>query len=247
MKVAVYTCVTNGYDVILAPKAFTEGVDYLCFNDGSILVPAGWSDIKLFDQYSGRDANRYIKILPHLNADLSEYDLTIYVDGSIEVVGDLTKLIKEVSESSSEIFLYEHPRRSCVYQEARACIEGMKAPIFATSHLLSKFRKEGMPKNSGLFEGGVIVRKKSNDINSLMQAWWNAYQSGVKRDQLALVYAMFKSGMAVQSLGLPDHRITRKYFRCREGHKGDFFRRYFIWLVWRPLVGALIDLKIINL
>jgi Protein of unknown function (DUF616) len=247
MKVAVYTCITNGYDTILAPKFINKGVDYLCFNDGSIRVPAGWSNIKLSDQYSDRDANRYIKILPHLNADLSEYDLTIYVDGSIGVVGDLTKLIQEVSESSGEIFLYEHPRRSCVYQEARACIEGMKAPILATSQLLNKFRKEGIPKNSGLFEGGVIVRKKSNAVNSLMLAWWDAYLSSVKRDQLALVYAIFKSRIAVQSLGLPDHRITQEYFMCREGHKGDFFRRHFAWWVWRPVVGALIDLRLINL
>lgn len=247
MKIALYTCVTSGYDLI-SPIVFkTPGVDYLCFNDGSIRVSDGWSDIKISDEYAGRDANRYIKILPHLDSRLADYDLTIYVDGSIEIMGNLMPLIQWVTDSSGEIFLYEHPRRSCVYQEARACIEGMKAPIFATSRLIRKFRTEGVPEHSGLFEGGVIVRKKSNQVNRLMLAWWNAYLASVKRDQLALVYAMWKSEISIKSLGLSDHRISQKYFRCRVGHRGDFLRRHFAWWVWRPVVGALINLGFIQL
>lgn len=247
MNVAVYTCVTNGYDEVLPPATITAGVDYLCFNDGSIRVPAGWSDLKITVNYSDRDANRYVKILPHLNACLARYDLTIYVDGSIEIVGDLTALIQQVAVSSGNIFLYEHPRRSCVYQEARACVEGMKAPILATSQLLKRFQEEGMPRNLGLFEGGVIIRKKSDELNKLMLAWWNVYQSSVKRDQLALIYAMWKNEMTVQSLGLPDHRTSQNYFRCRVGHQGDFFLRHFAWWVWRPVIGALIQLRLIDL
>ena len=247
MKVAVYTCVTNGYDVVSAPTTKAVGVDYLCFNDGSIRVPRDWEDIQITKDYSGKDANRYIKILPHLNARLAEYDLTVYVDGAIEVVGDLTTLIQQVVAASGEVFLYKHPRRSCVYLEARACIEGMKAPIKATSQLMNKFRSEGVPENLELFEGGVIIRKTSKEVNRLMSAWWDNYLSGVKRDQLALIYAIWKTGVVIQSLGIPDHRVAQRYFRCRYGHSGDFFRRHFAWWIWRPIVGALIDSKIVKL
>lgn len=247
MKVAVYTCVTNGYDAVSAPTVKTAGVDYLCFNDGSIHVPLGWEDIRITKGYSGRDANRYIKILPHLNSRLAEYDLTVYVDGAIEVVGDLTTLIQQVVMASGEVFLYKHPRRSCVYLEARACIESMKAPIKATSQLMNKFRSEGVPENLGLFEGGVIIRKPSEEANRLMSAWWDVYLSGVKRDQLALIYAIWRTGIVIQSLGIPDHRIEQRYFRCRYGHSGDFLLRHFAWWVWRPIVSALISLKIVKL
>jgi len=248
MKVAVYTCVTNGYDAVTAPAPKTEGVDYLCFNDGSIRVPSDWEDIRITEEYSGKDANRYIKILPHLNSRLAEYDLTIYVDGAIDVIGDLSPLIQQVMVASGEIFLYEHPRRSCVYLEARASIESMKAPINATSQLMKKYRLEGLPENLGLFEGGVIIRKPSKEVNQLMIAWWDAYISGgVKRDQLALIYAMWKTGVVIQSLGVPDHRVGQRYFRCRSGHSGDFFRRHFAWWIWRPLIGVLIDLEVIKL
>jgi hypothetical protein len=247
MKAAVYTCVTNGYDIVSAPIVRTAGLDFLCFNDGSISVPSPWEDVRIDGTYSGKDANRYIKILPHLNSRLIEYDLTIYVDGVIEVVGDLTSLIEQVMVDSGDIFLYEHPRRSCVYLESRACIEGMKAPIKVTSQLIKKFRLEGLPENLGLFEGGVIIRKPSKDVNQLMNAWWDTYITGMKRDQLALIYAQWKTGALIQSLGVPDHRIEQRYFRCRSGHSGDFFRRHFAWWIWRPLIGFLIDLKVIKL
>ncbi len=238
---------TNGYDEVSAPIVRTAGVDFLCFNDGSINVPSPWENISIDGKYSGKDANRYIKILPHLNSRLIEYDLTIYVDGAIEVVGDLTSLIQQVMLDSEDIFLYEHPQRSCVYLEARECVETMKAPIKATSQLMIKFRLEGLPKNFGLFEGGVIIRKPSKEVSRLMDTWWDTYFSGVKRDQLALIYAQWKIAGAIQSLGVPDHRCAQRYFRCKAGHSRDFLRRQFAWRIWRPLIRYLINLKVIKL
>jgi hypothetical protein len=247
MKVAVYTCVTNGYDVVSAPIVRTAGVDFLCFNDGSISVPSSWENVCIDGTYSGKDANRYIKILPHLNSRLIEYDLTIYVDGAIEIVGDLTPLIQQVEAASGDIFLYQHPRRSCVYMEARACIKRMKAPIKLTSQLIKKYRSEGLPENLGLFEAGVMIRKPSKEVNRLMIAWWNEYIRWVKRDQLALIYAMWKTGIVIQSLGIPDHRFEHRYFRCKPGHSGDFLLRNFARWIWRPLIGLLIYFKVIKL
>lgn len=247
MKIAIYTCVTNSYDAVIQPTVNSYGVDYLCFNDGSIKVPAPWKDIRIDDTYSGKDANRYIKILPHLNSCLSEYDLTIYVDGSIDVVGDLSSLTRYIAAASGEFFLYKHPRRSCVYLEARSCIEGMQAPIKETTRLMKKFRSEGLPENLGLFECGVIIRKSSKEVNQLMIAWWDTYQSGVKRDQIALIYALWKSSALIQSLGVPDHRFEQRYFRCKSGHSRDFFRRHLAWWIWRPLIGLMINFKVIEL
>lgn len=247
MRVAVYTCVTNNYDYIAAPTALTNGVDYLCFTDGSVIAPIPWENIHIDDAYSGKDANRYIKIMPHLNPRLASYDLTIYIDGVIDVVGDLTSLINGVENSSGNFFMYKHPLRNCVYLEARSCIESMKGSIKGISKSINQFKLEGLPENYGLFEGGVIIRKPSARVKKLMEEWWGIYLSGVKRDQLGLIYALWKTGLEVHSLGAPDHRLAQIYFKCRPGHEGDFLRRYFAWLIWRPVVGFLIDMKLIKL
>lgn len=247
MKIAVYTCVTNGYDEVSPPGMLSDGVDYLCFNDGSIKVPAPWEDVKIDCSYSGKDANRYVKILPHVNERLKHYDLTIYVDGAIEIVGNLAPLIQQVQCTAGHTFLYEHPRRNCVFQEVRACVESMKAPIADTVKLVEYYRMEGMPENFGLFEGGVIIRKKNEESDRLMDKWWTVYLNGIKRDQLALIYSSWQTGIAITSLGLPDHRLEKRYFRCNAGHNGDMVRRYFAWWIWRPVISALIDCKLIKL
>jgi hypothetical protein len=247
MRAAVYTCVTNNYDYIAAPAVITNEVDYLCFSDGSVTAPTPWENIRIDDAYSGKDANRYIKIMPHLNPRLSNYDLTIYVDGVIDVIGDLTPLIKTIEKASGNLFMYKHPLRNCVYLEARSCVESMKVSIKAISKLIRQFKMDGLPENFGLFEGGVIIRKSSSEVKKLMEVWWSIYLSGVKRDQLGLIYAIWTTGLEVHSLGTPDHRQNQIYFRCRSGHTGDFIRRYFAWFIWRPVIGFMIDIKLLRL
>lgn len=247
MKVAVYTCITNGYDEVCSPKTLTEGVDYLCFTDGSVTVPSPWIGIKIDFPYSGRDANRYVKIQPHIIKRLKGYDLTIYVDGVIEIVGNLMPLIQQVMRTDAHTFMYEHPQRNCAFKEARSCVVSMKAPIYETAKMVSLYRDEGFPDNFGLFECGVIIRKTGPEIEPLMEKWWESYKAGIKRDQFALMYASWKTGTPIRSLGVPDHRFESRYFFCKTGHKGDFFRRHFAWWVWRPLISSFIYLKNIKL
>ena len=247
MKIAVYTCITNSYDEISTPFSNSSGVDFICFNDGSIRVPEPWDNVKINFSHIGRNANRYIKILPHLNEKLKNYDLTIYIDGSIQVVGDLTPLIQQVQSADGGTFMYEHPDRNCIYLEARACVESMKAPFAETSKLLARYRKKGMPQAFGLFEGGIIIRKRGLEFERLMEAWWRTYIDGVGRDQIALMYSSWETGMSIYSLGKPDHRFDRRYFYCKPGHKGDFIKRHFAWWIWRPIIRVMIRLKIISL
>jgi hypothetical protein len=247
MKVVVYTCITNGYDDVSPPGVSTQGVDYLCFNDGSIKVPPPWQDVKIDPTYSGKDANRFIKILPHLNNLLKYYDLTIYIDGAIVIAGDLTPLIQQVQCAEGQTFMYEHPVRNCIYLEAISCVANMQAPLAETSRLLARYRKEGMPEAFGLFEAGVIIRKAGSEFERLLVSWWQAYLDGVGRDQLALMYSSWKTGVAINSLGRADHRFEQRFFSCKSGHKSDFIKRHFVWWIWRPIIRALIDLKIVKL
>lgn len=219
MRVAVYTCVTDGYDHICSPAILTPGVDYICFNDGSIDVPKPWQDVKIDRTYLGKDANRYLKILPHLNNILQVYDLTIYIDGSVKIVGDLTPLIQQIIDAEGQTCIYEHPHQNCIYKEAYMCAVTGKDWFWRIERQIKYYRNSGYPSGAGLFECGVILRRHSEkNVQALMNAWWGAYQSGIKRDQISLPYLSWRLGTPIHNLGRSDFRFDKKYFSLKLFH-----------------------------
>lgn len=248
MKIIVYTCVTRGYDYISAPLLNNKDIEYICFHDGTIDPPMPWRGVLLNNEYKGAAANRHVKICFFEYEDLKSADILIYIDGSISVTGNLMDLITIVQYSEGHTFLFEHPSRTCVYAEARACAISKKERLRTLEKFVAKLRNDGMPENQGLFEGGIIFRKPSSvDCRHLMHEWWSEYKSSIKRDQLCLMYVCWKNGINIKSLGDPDHRRGRKYFSCRVGHNGDMVKRYLVWWIWRPIIKWLISIKIINL
>lgn len=246
-KIIVYTCVTNGYDQIYSPSPANPNIEYICFNDGTISVPPPWRDSRLPNKYCGAKANRHTKICYYEYDVLREADILIYIDGSVRIVGDLEDLVSYVDKSDGHTFLYEHPYRNCIYEEINECAISKKAPLNDLAKLNKKLKNERMPIKFGLFEGGIIVRKPAADGQQLMSAWWSEYCSGVKRDQLALMYVSWKTNLKISSLGEPDHRRSRRFFQCGDGHKGDWVRRHLIWWLWRPIVKKLMNVGIIDL
>lgn len=234
MRVAVYTCVTNGYDDISSPVILTPSVDYICFNDGSIDVPTPWKDVKIDRKYFGKDANRYLKILPHLNNILQVYDLTIYIDGSVKIVGDLTPLIQQINDKDELIGIYEHPYRNCIYKEAYACATIGHDWFWRIESQIISYKDNKYPANAGLFECGVLLRRHTDkNVQALMNAWWGAYQSGIKRDQISLPYLAWRLGIPIHNLGRSDLRFDQKYFCLKLFHHhalttkiSDIIRRY---------------------
>ena len=93
-KKVVYTCITNDYDILNEPKYISLGFDYICFTDNSSLKSDVWQIRPLPKETEGLSEvkkQRFIKINPHLY--LKEYDISIWVDGNVELKGDLNELI----------------------------------------------------------------------------------------------------------------------------------------------------------
>ncbi|MDP4299853.1 hypothetical protein [Leptothrix discophora] len=248
MKTIIYTCITKGYDELLPPQGEFEGIEFICINDGNIVVPPPWINIPITGDLSGALLNRHAKICYFEYECLNSAEILIYVDGSISITGDTSDLVNNVISNDGHTFLYEHPQRDCVYDEAKACFVSMKSNLKETRRFLERIRAAGLPKNLGLFEGGVIIRKAASiECKRLMLEWWQEYLNGIKRDQLALIFSAWKAGTNITSLGRADHRFTHKYFQCRDGHKGDAFKRNFTWWVWRPIIELLLARNVIKL
>jgi hypothetical protein len=143
---------------------------------------------------------------------LPEYDITVYVDGNIQIVGDVYALVQSVFNAPEDIFLFRHPWRNCLYAEAAACAHFSHDWIWNIASQMRKYSSAGFPVEQGLFEGNVIIRKNTASLHTLMDAWWTEYTTGIKRDQLSFTYAAWSVGIPVGSLGENDQRLGHRYF-----------------------------------
>jgi hypothetical protein len=110
--------------------------------------------------------------------------------------------------------------------------------------------KVGMEKNFGMYEAGVIIRKNNTIDNvTLMNNWWDNYINsfGVKRDQIALMYTLWKLKANINSLGSPDFSNSHKFFKLRNSHNTNITIQLYNWWIRRSILIFFINLKIIKI
>lgn len=230
MKAAVYTCITGGYDTVKVPVNVDSRIDYHLFTDEPARGLAPWQVHTL--DCPGIPAvhrNRFAKMQPHRVPQLRRYDITLYVDGSIRIIGDVYEFLERCWRDEKPLYLYEHPLRRCVYEEARVCaIIGFDS-VFNVARQMRRYRRAGFPAQAGLYEANVLVRRTTEQVAKMMEMWWGEYYAGVRRDQLSLTYASWRTGVAVTSLGQSDPRFDHRYFELTT-HKVQ--RRLIRTLAW---------------
>ena len=216
----VFTCISGNVDKkkFKDPLFISPGFDYICYVDD----PKKWTHIKKWqirqipEELKNLDAtkqNRAIKLNPHKY--FKEYDLSVYVDGNVELKGDLNKLLLNILDNTS-IYIPKHPQRNCIYKEADVC-KGWKDTAENINPQINKFKAEGFPENYGLTQNNIIIRKH-NDPNciKLMEYWWNIVLNGSKRDQLSLFYAKWKTNVNIKIL---DTKLNNsEYFKWQGTH-----------------------------
>ena len=212
-KKVVYTCITGGYDRLLEPTKITDDYDYVCYTDNPSLTSKTWQIRQLPKECEILDnvrRNRYIKM--HTHTLFSEYDLSIYVDGSIRICGDLNEFTKTCELNKYNIVIPKHPARDCIYKEAPVCVSMRKDTAEHINPQIQRYREEGFPERYGLTQNNIIVRKhNTKECIDLMEKWWKEVVNGSYRDQLSLMYVLWKSpGTHIKQL--PSNTCHSKYF-----------------------------------
>ena len=136
MRKVIYTVITGQYEEIVNPSFINKEFDYICFTDQCSSSNTIWKLVPIpeeLNKLSKVKQQRIIKICPHKY--LKEYDLSIYVDGSVDIIGNVLPLINEIPENIS-VFIPKHPKRDCIYDEKLACLKYKKdislKPVFCT-------------------------------------------------------------------------------------------------------------------
>lgn len=191
----IYTCITGGYDTLDDPSFISDGFDYICFTDNPYQTSNVWKIKpipKELKEFSNVRQQRCVKINPHKY--LSEYELSIWVDGKVNVIGDLNKLIKYCKEPGCYIYCPLHPQRNCAYDELKACINLKKDDPDIMKHQLNEYKEEGFPKNFGLLQSNILVRYHNNEnCIKFMEQWWAEVKNKSFRDQLSFNYVSWKN------------------------------------------------------
>lgn len=235
----VYTAIFDDYDVLLDPREVNDDVDYVCFTDDPELSSDVWEPVTIDEDLEPGLKNRKVKLLPHRY--LPEYDYSVYVDGNVQLIGDVTELLDEHLEDH-DFACPRHHEHICVYREAEAIVEQGKADAAEVRRQVDRYREAGFPENYGLSEHNLLLRRHIDPaVKELMEAWWEEYTNGVGRDQLGLPYVAWKRGYEYELID-ENPRLPSVYFRLHThdppGVRNLFWSAYpdgirgRIWELW---------------
>lgn len=174
MKICVYTCITGGYDRLQQPAcAQNPDIDFICFSDKPGVQDGIWQIRQIPPELrylSNVKKQRVVKICPH--RWLREYDISVWVDGNIRIIGDISKFIDQYDVQKTHFFTRVHPSRNCIYDEAAACARIGKDSSDVIEKQISKYKANQYPRHAGMVETCIILRKHNEkDCVMLDNAW----------------------------------------------------------------------------
>jgi cellulose synthase/poly-beta-1,6-N-acetylglucosamine synthase-like glycosyltransferase len=199
MKTCIYTVITGNYDrpIELPPL---KGIDAYLFTDNPNMTSDTWKIQLLPPSDRPKHASRKVKAL-YMDY-LPNYDLCIYIDGNMQIKGDIHRFIRTYYKGG--FLTCSHPVRRTVEDEVRACeMIGKDTGESLNTTLQALKLSTGMSKTKQLYESGFIVRDYSENTQALCRTWWSMIEQGTHRDQISLPFAAFASGVYPKTV--PSH------------------------------------------
>lgn len=224
-KITVYTCIVGNYDLLMPPPVKPDGVRFFCFTDRPHRKVDGWEMLPLVHPSSINRPdliNRYHKLFPH--HFLLDTEWSVYIDGNVRLIGNIFLIIDRMASKGAVLACPEHPRRSTIFEEAKACeVQGKfdQRDRDLISRQLAVYKAEGMPKDAPLAANYLVIRcHKSDVLDEAMKLWWEQLQIFTRRDQISLPYVLWKTGLAATQIPKDINESEPYYIRHRHKKSG---------------------------
>jgi len=197
MKIAILTALSGNKEQLVNPAIIHKNVDYHAFTDTEFPNATAWNkhDIIHFsndDRFSGRRNAKPYKIMPNLF--LPGYDYYFWVDVSHDVIANPFDICEQYLKNS-DVAVFRHTQRSCIYKEAEVLRELEYDHIDRINAQTAFYKSKGYPENNGLYELPVSVRKNTHKVATLNMKWWDNICRFSSRDQLSFPYALWETGI----------------------------------------------------
>ncbi len=242
-RIAIYSAIIGNYDSLKIPEWVDPAFDYILFTDQPQPGNGLW-DIRPNPilHCSDARASRYVKMHPHLL--LPEYDLAIWIDANVMILDDIKPLIDDFLASNDSVGAVRHPHRNHIYEEIHACIRLRKEYSAPMQEQLRRYASQGFGHDD-LIEANFLMFKLSDPrAVRFLDVWWTELETGSKRDQLCINYALRK-------VGIEWHRIMDRPFSIRthpsfayvEHDRGDNLAQGLVRAlnIQRPVDGSVVE------
>lgn len=197
-SIAVYTAMYGAYDDLPDPVAQDIDVDFVCFTDGTDLRSGTWRVTVDPPRYEHpRMAAKVHKMLPAEVLD-GNHRWAIWVDANVQIDSPsfAREAIAVASASGAGVTTFRHPRRDCIYSEARACASLPKCEGVPVLDQVAAYRAEGYPEHGGLFGCRSIAWDvTSADAKELGRRWLEECERWTYRDQLSFPVVARRMGI----------------------------------------------------
>lgn len=242
MRIAVYTAIAGGVDVLKDPLVQSGDIDYVCFTDNAYTESSIW-DIRPLPPVPGFENDpvrraRQPKVLPH--QFLAEYDASIWIDGTHLIVDDVSDLSRKVL-SRNRMALFRHPEgRPSVRAEAEECIKLAKDDPAIIRRQMNDYAIQRFPDQARPPQSDIIFRRHHDPlVKQTMELWWGEILRRSCRDQLSFCYSCWKTGCSYSMYSRKVQKIYFKHFRHGEHLQDIVVPRQKLSLVKRIRNGLL--------
>ena len=191
MKIAVITSLSGLNSTLRDPdNGGFEGVDYYAFVDRLHDVRV-WRQRPIVEfskdpHYAARRNAKLPKVLGFML--VPGYDYYIWHDHYCEVQTD-PRLIVEQYLQDSEMAVFKHASRDCVYEEIHIVALSKFDTPESLNAMHDVFRRCNWPNHAGLYEMTSFMYKNTPAVQATMLNWWDIIVQSSSRDQLSFPLA----------------------------------------------------------
>jgi hypothetical protein len=196
-EIYAYTGVFGKPDVLLEPSYSAWGVPLFCFTDLRFRGRSMWQMVHVdLGDLPRAKRNRKVKIW--WPPAFKGYRYSLYLDSTVELRVDPRELIQFL-DPGSDICVFRHPHRDCLYEEARAVKRLRKAAPRLVDLQVAAYRERGVPPHSGLWACTVILRRHTSFMRDFCRRWWEEVRRFSHRDQISFPVVVQETGAKVST------------------------------------------------
>lgn len=202
----VFTALFGGYERLNEqPVAHESGARFVCFTDDRALTSDTW-EIQVVDPFLRGDSSRSSRLIKTLAfRDFGPGARSLYIDNSVRLTRDPVGLLAEWLDGS-DIAMIPHSSRGSVADEFTACFRsGLDSPARLKEQRAYYAKHLPAALSARPLWGGMIARRNSAEVESLMKTWFALILRFSRRDQLSLPAASLMTGVPIRAV---DELIT---------------------------------------
>ncbi len=207
-KIAVFSCLSGGYEETMPLLTNYEDVDCFLFCDSdNVIPPTGFSLVKCnYNNPANVRTARFVKTHPHVW--FSDYDYAIWIDSNIHFFGDIHDYIKALDSSNTDCGFIYHPARSSVYEEYKELIEEKLVEPQVAQNQIERYLNYPETANQPLLETNFFIcRPKSDEVAKFFKLWWSEINRYCHRDQISIGYAIQQTNLKWTALLEPGRSV----------------------------------------